>query len=117
MIGYDPSYQMPDAYREVFPEGTEIPEALNAQTEGKAFIEESMSIDVVDEIKSYDGNTIILTGTNQTVYTENPEIMEAAAEALPNGELIVVEGADHFFNENFEELIQYTVDFVKGNID
>ena len=117
MIGYDPSYQMPDAYRELFPEGTEIPEAPNVQTEGKEFIEEIIAIDVLEDIKSYDGNTIILTGTNQTVYTENPEIMEAAAEALPNGELIVVEGADHGFSQHLKELVQYTVDFVKGNID
>ncbi len=117
MIGFDPSYQMPDAYRELYPEGTEIPEAPNVQTEGKAFIEEVIAIDVIDEIKSYDGNAIILTGTNGTVYTANPEIMEAAAEALPNGELIIVEGADHGFDKHLKELVQYTVDFVKGNID
>lgn len=117
MIGFDPSYQMPDAYRELYPEGTEIPEAPNVQTEGKAFIEEILSIDVIDEIKSYDGNAIILTGTNQTVYTANPEIMEAAAEALPNGELIIVEGADHGFDKHLKELVQYTVDFVKEKTD
>lgn len=117
MIGYDPAYQMPDEYRELYPEGTEIPEAPNVQTEGKAFIEESMSIDVVDEIKSYDGNTIILTGTGEAIYSIAPEIMDAAAEALPNGELIVVEGADHGFNEHLKELVQYTVDFVKENTD
>lgn len=117
MIGFDPSYQMPDAYRELYPEVTEIPEAPNVQTEGKAFIEEILSIDVIDEIKSYDGNAIILTGTNQTVYTANPEIMEAAAEALPNGELIIVEGADHGFDKHLKELVQYTVDFVKENTD
>lgn len=117
MIGYDPAYQMPDEYRELYPEGTEIPEAPNAQTEGKAFIEESMSIDVVDEIKSYDGNAIILTGTGEAIYSIAPDIMEAAAEALPNGELIIVEGADHGFNQHFKELIQYTVDFVKENTD
>lgn len=117
MIGFDPAYQMPDEYRELYPEGTEIPEAPNVQTEGKAFIEESMSIDVVDEIKSYDGNTIILTGTDEAIYSLAPEIMEAAAEALPNGELIVVEGADHFFDKHLKELVQYTVDFVKENTD
>ena len=117
MIGFDPAYQMPDEYREQYPEGTEIPEAPNVQTEGKAFIEESMSIDVVDEIKSYDGNTIILTGTGEAIYSIAPDIMEAAAEALPNGELIVVEGADHGFNQHLKELIQYTVDFVKENTD
>ena len=117
MIGYDPAYQMPDDYHELYPEGTEIPEAPNVQTEGKAFIEEIMSINVVDEIKSYDGNTIILTGTGEAIYSFAPEIMEAAAEALPNGELIVVEGADHGFNQHLKELIQYTVDFVKENID
>ena len=117
MIGFDPSYQMPDAYRELYPEGTEIPEAPNVQTEGKAFIEEVIAIDVLEDIKSYDGNAIILTGTNQTVYTANPEIMEAAAETLPNGELIIVEGADHGFDKHLKELVQYTVDFVKENID
>lgn len=117
MIGFDPAYQMPDDYHELYPEGTEIPEAPNVQTEGKAFIEEIMSINVVDEIKSYDGNTIILTGTGEAIYSIAPEIMEAAAEALPNGELIVVEGADHGFNQHLKELIQYTVDFVKENTD
>lgn len=117
MIGFDPAYQMPDDYHELYPEGTEIPEAPNVQTEGKAFIEEIMSINVVDEIKSYDGNTIILTGTGEAIYSFAPEIMEAAAEALPNGELIVVEGADHGFNQHLKELVQYTVDFVKENTD
>lgn len=123
MIGYDPAYQMPDEYRELYPEGTEIPEAPNVQTEGKAFIEESLSIDVVDEIKSYNGNTIILTGTGDTlgagqaIYSIAPDIMDASAEALPNGELIVVEGADHQFSQHFDLLIQYIVDFVKENIN
>jgi hypothetical protein len=43
--------------------------------------------------------------------------MEAAAETLPNGELIIVEGADHGFSQHLKELVQYTIDFVKENIN
>ena len=117
MIGFDPAYQMPDEYRELYPEGTEIPEAPNVQTEGKAFIEEMMSIDVLEDIKSFDGSTIILTGTKGTVYTENPLALENAAETLPNAELVIVDGADHGFENHRKELVQYTVDFIKKTID
>lgn len=116
MIGYDPAYQMPDESRKLFSEEPET-YMLDGVEIGETFAKELMAIDLTESIKSYDGNTIILTGTGEAIYSLAPEIMDAASEALPNGELIVVEGADHFFNENFEELIQYTVDFVKENTD
>ncbi len=116
MIGYDPAYQMPDESRKLFSEEPET-YMFDGVEIGEPFAKELMAIDVVESIKSYDGNTIILTGTGQAIYSLAPDIMEAAAEALPNGELIVVEGADHQFSQNFEELIQYTVDFVKENSD
>ena len=115
MIGYDPAFQTPDDARELFSEEPET-YILDGAEICETFAKELMATDLTESIKSYDGNTIILTGT-EAIYSLAPEIMEAAAEALPNGELIVVEGADHFFNENFEELIQYTVDFVKENTD
>lgn len=115
MIGYDPAYQMPDESRKLFSEEPET-YILDGAEICETFAKELMATDLTESIKSYDGNTIILTGT-EAIYSLAPEIMDAAAEALPNGELIVVEGADHFFNENFEELIQYTVDFVKENTD
>lgn len=116
MIGYDPAYQMPDESRKLFSEEPETYIFDGAEI-GEPFAKELMATDLTESIKSYDGNTIILTGTGEAIYSLAPEIMDAAAEALPNGELIVVEGADHYFNENFEELIQYTVDFVKENTD
>lgn len=116
MIGYDPAYQMPDESRKLFSEEPETYIFDGAEI-GEPFAKELMAIDLTESIKSYNGNTIILTGTGEAIYSIAPEIMDAAAEALPNGELIVVEGADHYFNENFEELIQYTVDFVKENTD
>ncbi len=116
MIGYDPAFQTPDDARELFSEEPET-YILDGVEIGETFAKELMAIDLTESIKSYDGNTIILTGTGEAIYSLAPEIMDAAAEALPNGELIVVEGADHYFNENFEELIQYTVDFVKENTD
>lgn len=116
MIGYDPAYQMPDESRKLFSEEPETYIFDGAEI-GEPFAKELMATDLTESIKSYDGNTIILTGTGEAIYSIAPEIMDAAAEALPNGELIVVEGADHYFNENFEELIQYTVDFVKENTD
>ena len=116
MIGYDPAYQMPDESRKLFSEEPETYIFDGAEI-GEPFAKELMAIDLTESIKSYDGNTIILTGTGEAIYSIAPEIMEAAAEALPNGELIVVEGADHGFNEHLKELVQYTVDFVKENTD
>ncbi len=116
MIGYDPAYQMPDESRKLFSEEPETYIFDGAEI-GEPFAKELMAIDLTESIKSYDGNTIILTGTGEAIYSLAPEIMDAAAEALPNGELIVVEGADHFFNEHLKELVQYTVDFVKENTD
>lgn len=117
MIGFDPSYQLPEGYREHYSEGTEIPEAANVYSEGKKFIEEVIAIDVLEDIKSFDGSTIILTGTKGTVYTENPLALENAAETLPNAELVIVDGADHGFENHRKELVQYTVDFIKKTID
>ena len=116
MIGYDPAYQMPDESRKLFSEEPET-YMLDGVEIGETFAKELMAIDLTESIKSYDGNTIILTGTGDAIYSFAPEIMEAAAEALPNGELIVVEGADHGFNQHLKELVQYTVDFVKENTD
>ena len=102
--------------RELFSEEPET-YILDGVEIGETFAKELMAIDLTESIKSYDGNTIILTGTGEAIYSLAPEIMDAAAEALPNGELIVVEGADHGFNQHLKELIQYTVDFVKENTD
>jgi alpha/beta superfamily hydrolase len=80
-------------------------------------LKELVTTDIFEKLKSYKNNAVIITGTEYTIDTDYPEIFKKALESMPQAEKIVVDGADHGFTKHREELIQYTVDFVKENTD
>ncbi len=116
LIVYDASYQMPEKARELYPEGTEIPEAANKLEHGKPFYEEMIATDIIEEMKIYNGNVLIMAGTadKDEYYID---LYTKASKAFPNAELIFLENADHDYTPYMDVIMQNTVDFVKENID
>lgn len=117
LIGVDPSYQMPDEYRLNYLGTTDMPNANSLDSSLTNSLKELVTTDIFEKLKSYKNNAVIITGTEYTIDTDYPEIFKKALESMPQAEKIVVDGADHGFTKHREELIQYTVDFIKENID
>lgn len=115
-IGIDPAYQMPDEFRSLYNEDTET-FILDGGEIGETFARGLMEVDIYEKMKSINGNAVILTGTNNTININYPEVFVKALESMPQAEKIVVDGADHIFSEHREELINHTINFIKDNID
>ncbi len=116
LVVYDASYQMPEKVRELYPEGTEIPEAANKQEYGKPFYEEMIATDIIEEMKIYNGNVLIMAGTadKDEYYID---LYTRASKAFPNAELIFLENAEHDYDPYMDVIMQNTIDFVKENIN
>jgi tRNA A37 threonylcarbamoyladenosine biosynthesis protein TsaE len=96
---------------------TDMPNANSLDSSLTNSLKELVTTDIFEKLKSYKNNAVIITGTEYTIDTDYPEIFKKALESMPQAEKIVVDGADHGFTKHREELIQYTVDFVKENTD
>ena len=79
-------------------------------------LSEAIKIPTVTKYKNGDDQTSFLR-FHEFLKISFPEIFKKALESMPQAEKIVVDGADHGFTKHREELIQYTVDFVKENTD
>jgi len=116
LIGLDPSYWAPDEFRKLHSEGMGISEIEQQMGMVKGFIEETLEIDFNEKLKSYYGNVIILTGTDESINVGFPGLFEKCVKVFPNAELVVVEGADHSFSRHKDKLVELVVDFINKNI-
>ncbi|MBR6580676.1 MAG: alpha/beta fold hydrolase [Ruminococcus sp.] len=116
IIGVDPSYQMPDEARSQFDDETkEFIYRDGADSKiGEPLARGLMAVDIFEKMKLFNGNAIILTGTNETINVIYPEVFDKALTSYPNAEKVVVEGANHRFSDHMKELVELTVDFVKN---
>lgn len=118
LIGFDPSYWMPDEFNRLHSEGVEIKEIERRYGDNPLFINNVLEIDFDELVKSYNREVIILTGTeSDTLLSYFPDICNKYAEAFTHAELVVVEGADHCFIEYKDELVKLVVDFINDNIN
>ena len=59
---------------------------------------------IYDLLADCDLNTVIYMGTHDG-YGEDPTSFDQVLEVLPSGELVIVEGADHFFEGEYGEMM------------
>lgn len=116
-IGLNPAFQMPDEFRNLYNDNTET-FILEGGEIGEPLARELMAMDIFETMKSYENNVLILTGTKDAIFIDYPEAYDKAMVSFPNVKKIVEEGADHYYDPYCrDELVQYTVDFVKENTD
>jgi len=97
MMLAEPSYQFHDNAKELFPEGTEIPEVVTSPVYcGGVFYEDLLSFNIYDMMPNYSNDVIIFAGTEvPSIGGEMPVYLENAIDTFPSAELMFVEGADH----------------------
>ncbi len=117
LIGLNPAFQMPDEFRNLYNDSTET-FILEGGEIGEPLARELMAMDIFEIMKSYENNVLILTGTKDAIFINYPEAYDKAMESFPNVKKIVEEDADHYYLPySGDELVQYTVDFIKENSD
>ena len=61
-----------------------------------------ISVNIFEMLGKIDANTVIYMGTHNG-YGDDPAAFDLALEAIPSGELVIIEGADHFFEGEYGE--------------
>lgn len=120
IVVVEPSYQMHDQMREMFPEGTELPDVIySPMYMGRIFVDDMLSFNIYDEMPKFKNNVLIIGGTKApSIGAEAPEYLKKAIETFPSANLEFIEGADHgFMGAPREQMIEKTIDFVKDNIE
>ncbi|MBE6752748.1 MAG: alpha/beta fold hydrolase [Ruminococcaceae bacterium] len=124
LILLEPSLQIPDQYRELYPEGSEIPETPDSASDlSKKFIEDAISIDIFELMPSFDKEVLIFRGTafpkrEEDEHAQFMAVLEAGAEAFPNAQLVTIDGADHFFTPPYSnEVTSRALELLEENID
>ena len=119
MMLAEPSFQIHDEFRTMFPEGTEIPEVVfEPLFAGRPFFEDVLSFDIYEMLPCYSNNVLIFAGTEvPSIGAEEFEYLDRANSTFPSSELIAIEGADHnFTGESRAYMIELMVEFVTNNI-
>ncbi len=125
LVLLEPSIHMPDIYREMFPEGSDISQNPNLSTLpfSSKFVEDLISVDIFELMPSFENEVLIFKGTEYSPQDEEEQLkfraaLEEGAETFPEAQLVTVEGADHMFNGSYgSTMISRTIEFLKENID
>lgn len=125
LVLLEPSIHMPDIYREMFPEGSDISQNPNLSTlqVSSKFVEDLISVDIFELMPSFENEVLIFKGTEYSPQDEEEQLkfraaLEEGAETFPEAQLVTVEGADHMFNGSYgSTMISHTIEFLKENID
>lgn len=121
LIVLEPSYQMHDQYRQLYPEGSEIPEyTYTPQYVGKAYVEDLLSFDIYDMMPDYDNKVMLFMGTANPaeVMELQTQYFEKAAGKFTSMQLVRVEGADHGFKgDGGQKMMKLAIEFINENID
>ncbi len=100
LVLLEPSYYMPDQFRGLFPEGSDIPVVVTEPLlVSRQFIEDLVSFEPYDEMKKFKKKVLIFWGTiHEDIELEAMEhYFGKAVETFSDAEVIIVEGADHYF--------------------
>lgn len=119
LIAVEPSYQMQDQFRELFPNTDEIPDPITSPLyAGKQFATDLLALNIYDEIPKFNGNTIIFAGTvAPSIGAEAPEYLENAVPLFKSASIEYVEGANHGFeNESRTNMLESAIKFIQENI-
>jgi len=125
LVLLEPSIHMPDIYREMFPEGSDISQNpnLSALQVSSKFVEDLISVDIFELMPSFENEVLIFKGTEYSPQDEEEQLkfraaLEEGAETFPEAQLVTVEGADHMFlGIHGNSMIRQTIEFLQENID
>lgn len=117
VILLEPSYLIADQYKEMFPEGTEIPVVVVEPIPvSKRFVEEIIDFDLNATMQKYQNEVIIFQGTvhSDEELAEMNKYFSKAVETFPNAKLVMIEGADHYFEkEPGAEMTGLAIEFIE----
>ena len=63
-----------------------------------------ISVNIFEMLAKIDVDTVIYMGTHDG-YGDDPTSFDQVLEVLPSGELVIIEGADHFFEDEYGEMM------------
>ena len=121
LILLEPSFFAPDLFREVFPEGAEIPFVMEYPLPvGREFAETIREYDIFESMEKYQGEVLIFQGTVHS--EEDLEEMDyyygKALETYPSARLLMIEGADHFFEgEAGLQMTEQAIEFIENALE
>lgn len=121
LILLEPSFFAPDLFREVFPEGAEIPFVMEYPLPvGREFAETIREYDIFESMEKYQGEVLIFQGTVHS--EEDSEEMDyyygKALETYPSARLLMIEGADHLFEEEAGlQMTELAIEFIENVLE
>ncbi len=121
LILLEPSFFAPDLFREVFPEGAEIPFVMEYPLPvGREFAETIRECDIFESMEKYQGEVLIFQGTVHS--EEDLEEMDyyygKALETYPSARLLMIEGANHFFEgEAGLQMTEQAIEFIENILE
>lgn len=93
-----------------------LPEVMDVMgmTIGGVYTEDSLSFDIYNMMPNYTRKVLILHGTCDSVVPYSGS--ERAVKTFPDAELVLIEGADHWFaDQDFVRAVELAADFVHQN--
>jgi len=93
-----PAFCIPDYVHQAFGSLDELPDTATifGQTVGKRYFADAWNLDIYGALTGYEGDVLILHGSKDLVVPLT--YSQRAAQAYPNAELVVLEGAAHGFS-------------------
>lgn len=113
LVLYYPAFVLQDDAKNAYPNIDDIPETYSIMNMeiGKIYNEDARSFDVYDVIGNYNKNVLLIHGTEDSIVPI--EYAEKAVDQYENVKYIVIEGATHGFDDEYEDMaIQETKEFL-----
>lgn len=117
----EPAYYMHDLFKELYPEGTEIPIVLTEPlVVSRKFVEDLISFDSYDRMQEFDKDVLLFMGTvdEEGELEVQLDYYGRAVETFPSAQMEMVDGADHYFmGEPGEKMMDSVIDFINKHIN
>lgn len=104
LVLYYPAFVLQDDAKNAYPNENDIPETytiMNMEI-GRIYNEDARSFDVYDVIGKYNKNVLLIHGTEDSIVPI--EYAEKAVDTYDNVKYIVIEGAVHGFDDEYEDM-------------
>lgn len=113
-----PALVIPDDAREQYSDIADIPETayVFGMRVGRIYYEDVLDMNVFDDIAAYDGNVLIIHGSNDSIVPIS--YSERAVDTYTSAELVVLDGAGHgFYGADRDEAAEGILNFIMKNIE
>lgn len=117
LILFYPAFNIPEVCRKSFPDPHQVPEKYETlgMTIGRPYYNDAVSLDVWNNIRTYDRPVLILHGTEDHIVPY--EWSEKALQVYSHAQLIPVRGSDHGFHGKDEiTSVHAAAQFIRQNL-